>query len=83
MSVSITVVASCRSWKLVPTAGRSTFGSMPTERRWLAGPIPESMSSCGELKQPPARMTSLRARMVRRRLARWLSVRLGASGLAW
>ena len=53
------------SCRLRPTPGRSSFGSMPTERRWSAGPMPETIMSCGELMAPPERMTSRSARAVR------------------
>ncbi len=50
---------SCRS---SPTPGRSWTTSTPTERRWSAGPMPESISSCGELTAPPESTTSRVAR---------------------
>ena len=38
--------------------------AMSWERRWSAGPIPDSMSSCGLPIAPQATMTSLSARAV-------------------
>ena len=49
------------SWSPCPT-GESTRTSMPSERRWSAGPTPESMSSCGLFTAPPHRTTSASAR---------------------
>ena len=49
----------------VPTPGRSTRTAMPCSRRCAAGPMPESISSCGVLKAPPHRITSRRARTSR------------------
>ena len=57
------------SCRFRPTPGRSTATSMPWRRSSSAGPIPDSISSCGELKVPPARMTSRAARACRSRAA--------------
>ena len=45
-------------------AGRRAT-SMPCARRCAAGPMPDSISSCGVLKAPPHRITSRRARTSR------------------
>ncbi len=52
------------SCRLAPTPARSTFDSTPTSGRWLAGPIPDSISSCGLLIAPPLSTTSRVARTV-------------------
>ena len=44
--------------RFAPTPGLSASTVMPCERRWSAGPIPDSMSSCGLPIAPAARMTS-------------------------
>jgi hypothetical protein len=44
-----------------PTPGRSRITSMPSERRWSAGPMPLSISCCGLPSAPADRMTSLAA----------------------
>ena len=49
------------SWRFCPTPARSTATSMPSSRRWVAGPMPESISSCGLLIAPPDRTTSAAA----------------------
>jgi hypothetical protein len=46
------------SLRLDPTPGLSATGSMPVSIRWSAGPMPDSISSCGLLTAPPHRMTS-------------------------
>ena len=53
------------SWRPSPT-GRSARTGIPRLRRWSAGPIPDSMSSCGVLSAPAESTTSLRARARRR-----------------
>ena len=53
------------SCRFRPTPGKSSFGSMPTERRCSAGPMPETIMSWGELMAPPERMTSRSARAAR------------------
>mmetsp|Transcript_35594 Transcript_35594/g.94144 ORF Transcript_35594/g.94144 Transcript_35594/m.94144 type:complete len:218 (-) Transcript_35594:831-1484(-) len=46
------------SCKFMPTAGTSLTTSIPCSFRWLAGPTPESIRSCGEWRAPPVRRTS-------------------------
>ena len=46
------------SCRFDPTPGRSQATSIPCSARCAAGPIPESISSCGELKAPPQSTTS-------------------------
>ncbi len=55
------------SWRFSPTPGRSWLTGTPTERRWSAGPIPESSSSCGEPIAPALRITSRSAPTTRSR----------------
>ena len=50
------------SCRFAPTPARSTRVSIPTSARWLPGPMPESISSCGLLIEPPHSSTSRRAR---------------------
>jgi hypothetical protein len=47
--------------RLAPTPGLSASTSMPISIRWSAGPMPDSISSCGLLIAPPDRMTSASA----------------------
>ncbi len=54
------------SERLRPTPGRSAMTSIPCDCRCLPGPTPDSISRCGELYVPPERITSRRARTVRR-----------------
>ena len=49
------------SCKLPPTPGRSATTAMPWSRRWAAGPMPDSIKSCGEWMAPAHSKTSLRA----------------------
>jgi hypothetical protein len=44
--------------RLAPTPGLSASTSMPISIRWSAGPMPDSISSCGLLTAPPDKMTS-------------------------
>ena len=37
------------SWRLRPTSGRSAIGSISRVARCSAGPMPDSIKSCGEL----------------------------------
>ncbi len=53
------------SIRFSPTSGEAATISMPSPRRVAGSPIPESMSSCGELIAPPERMTPRRAFRVR------------------
>ena len=53
-----TVHASRWSCRLRPTSARSARTSIPCARSIAAGPMPESISSCGELIAPPASSTS-------------------------
>ena len=46
--------------QVLPTPGRSTRHGMPNRSSSALGPTPESFSSCGVLKAPPARITSRR-----------------------
>src|SRR5438045_545106 len=46
------------SCRLAPTPGASTRTSIPCSASCCAGPMPESISSCGELSAPPDRITS-------------------------
>ena len=50
------------SCRFPPTPGRSTATGTPTSPRWSAGPIPDSIKSCGEPIAPAARITSRAAR---------------------
>src|SRR3569833_897783 len=53
------IVVSYRSCRLVPTPGRAATTGMPNDASSAAGPMPLSLSSCGVLKAPAARITSL------------------------
>ena len=46
------------SCKLRPTPGSGAATSMPVRPQFSGSPIPDSISNCGELMTPPARMTS-------------------------
>jgi hypothetical protein len=48
------------SWRCWPTPGRSRSTFTPAAFSTSAGPMPDSMSICGEPIAPPERMTSLR-----------------------
>ena len=61
------MTASGWSCRFEPTPGESTRTSMPTSRRWSAGPMPESISSLGESIAPAERITSRRACMIEER----------------
>ena len=68
MALSVRNVVGTNRWscRFSPT-GRSATTPMSCSARCAAGPTPESISICGEPKTPAERMTSLPARMVRRR----------------
>lgn len=53
----ITLV-SYRSWRLVPTPGRSLISGIPNDASSAAGPTPLSFKSWGVLKAPADKMTS-------------------------
>ncbi len=46
------------SCRFCPTPDTSETTSMPCSLRWAAGPMPETISSCGLLIAPPQRSTS-------------------------
>lgn len=46
------------SCRLEPTPGRSATTSMPCSARWLEGPTPDAMSTCGLWMAPAASSTS-------------------------
>ena len=46
----------CGPARFLPTPGSGTFTSMPWARSSAGSPMPESISTCGELMTPPARM---------------------------
>jgi hypothetical protein len=52
------------SCRCAPTPGRSSATGMPCWRRCSAGPMPESISSCGDWMAPALRITSRSARSV-------------------
>src|SRR3546814_5199629 len=43
------------SCRLAPTPARSATTAMPCRRSSASGPMPDSISSCGELIEPPLR----------------------------